>query len=156
MKLDLSKYPLYITIEFILSILTSLILMSITYIWDGEDGILKLFNSVDDQYKPTNLINIGILLFIGIFLWIFNYFFNHSAKFIFNKISNGLFDIGINILRLGGGILISYPFLHLCVAGYTSQLISFWLVGFCAICEAAFFYLVKDSIEQKRNRPLKK
>lgn len=154
MKLDLKKYPLYFMIEIILSVLSSLIIMTLSYLVDGEKGIIRLFDGIDDQFKPINLINIGILLVIGIFLWVFNYFFNHNAKLLFNKISNGLFDIGINILRLGGGVLISYPILHICVAGYTNQLISFWLIGFCCIAEAAFFSLAKDGIDQKINREI--
>jgi len=154
MKLDLKKYPLYFIIETILSMLSSLVILLLSYFIDGEKGIIRLFDGIGDQFKQTNLINIGILLVIGIFLWFFNYFFNHNAKFILNKISNGLFDIGINILRLGGGVLISYPFLHICVAGYTNQLISFWLIGFCSIAEAAFFSLTKDTIDQRSNRQI--
>ena len=155
LKPNLNKYPLYILTELILSVLTSLILMFLTYISEGTSGIINLLDSVDDQYKPTNLINIGILLIIGIILYLINYFFNHNAKFMFSKLSSGLLDIGINLLRLGGGILISYPILHFSLAGYTNQLISFWLIGFCAIAEAAFFSLTKDAIEQKRNRPFR-
>ena len=147
-------YKRYFIIELSLAVLSSLILLFLTYFLDGSTGIQKIFSGINDQFKPTNYINIGILVFIGLCLSGANYFFNLSSKFILSKVSQGLLDIGINILRLAGGILISFPILYICFEGYTNTLIEFGFYGFAAVAEAALFSSIKDKIETKKNRKI--
>lgn len=140
------------TLEFFLSFFSTFILMIITYISTGGSGILKLINGYGDQFKTPNILNLIILFIIGLVSWFFFYFFNLKHKILLKKLSLGLFDICINLLRLACGIMISFVFLHLLVDGYNHKLLNFTFFGLLALIEVVVFSYFKDYLLFKNTK----
>ena len=141
-----------LTLEFFISFLSTFILMIITYISTGGTGLLKLFSGYGDQFKTPNILNLIILLIIGLVSLFFFYFFNLKHKILLQKLSLGLFDICINLLRLACGMMISFVFLHLYVDGYNYKLLNFTFFGLLALIEVVVFSYFRDYLLFKNTK----
>ena len=73
-------------------------------------------------------------------------------KILLKKLSLGLFDICINLLRLACGIMISFVFLHLLVDGYNHKLLNFTFFGLLALIEVVVFSYFKDYLLFKNTK----
>ena len=155
MKNDLKKFLKFLYIELVLGVLSTFVLMLVTFNLDGVKGLTHLIQGYNDQFHKANYWNIIILLMIGFMLWVLSYFFNFRSKNHLKIIAQNLFDVGVNLLRVAGGLLISFTFLHIWVDGFDTRLIHFGLIGLVALSESALGSMFKDYLENKNYRPLK-
>jgi len=141
-------------VEAIISIFPVLTLMLLTYFLNGEKGIEKLIDGYISTTENTNLWNLLIILIIGTIFWFISYFCNIKSKYILQEVSQGFLDMGINILRLGTGVLLSFSILYFFVNEFNKGLLLFILVGMCTLVESTFFSLLKSLIFTKKSRKI--
>jgi hypothetical protein len=152
MKLNLNNIFQLLIVEIIISTLPISTIMILTYIFKGENGIERLLDGYISITEKINLWSTIILLVIGITLWFLSYFYNLKNKYIIKEVSKNFFDIGINILRIGTGVLYSFSILYFLFNGFNKNLVSFIIVGSCTLVESSFFAWLKISIFEKKLR----
>lgn len=94
-------------------------------------------------------------MLIGVLLWILYRFFNFKSKSTLRAISEGLVDTLITLLRLAGGVLLSFTSLYLLVEGMAKVLIAFTFYGVLVIGESAFLVWLKYKMYSRPDRPFK-
>lgn len=154
MNSNFKSFSHILIVEAIISIFPILTLMLLTYFLNGEKGIEKLIDGYISTTENTNLWNLLIILAIGTILWFISYFCNIKSKYILQEVSQGFLDMGINILRLGTGVLLSFSILYFFVNEFNRGLVLFILVGMCTLAESTFFSWLKSLIFTKKSRKI--
>lgn len=154
MKFNIKLYFQYLYSEILLAALSSSVIIFLTYWLDGANGVTKIFDSANGMFEFSWMLALGILFLISLLLLIIIHLFNLKHKFVIRKTAHGLYDFGLSLLRIGGGYLIVFPLLYLFVDGYIPKLWSFFLIGFIALAESAFFSWFRDSTEAHPQRPI--
>ncbi|WP_417644005.1 hypothetical protein [Acinetobacter baumannii] len=139
MNSNFKSFSHILIVEAIISIFPVLTLMLLTYFLNGEKGIEKLIDGYISATESTNLWNLLIILITGTIFWFISYFCNIKSKYILQEVSQGFLDMGINILRLGTGVLLSFSILYFFVNEFNRGLVLFILVGMCTLVESTFF-----------------
>lgn len=67
-------------LELSIMLLSSLVLMALTYLLVGSKGIEELIAGYNGNFQTPNLLHYSILFVIAIILWFFYYFFNYRNK----------------------------------------------------------------------------
>lgn len=154
MKLNIKLYFQYLYSEMLLAVLSSAMIIFLTYWLDGDNGVIKIFDSANEMFEFSWMLALGTLFLISLILLVITHLFNLKHKFVIRKTAHGLYDFGLSLLRIGGGYLVVFPLLYLFVEGYITKLLGFFLVGFIALAESAFFSWFRDSTEACPQRPI--
>lgn len=145
----------FFKIEFWIVVIINCIIMGLTYFFKGIKGVEKIIDSLNDQYDGINIGATCFSLLIGVLLWILYRFFNFKSKSTLRAISEGLVDTLITLLRLAGGVLLSFTSLYLLVEGMAKVLIAFTFYGVLVIGESAFLVWLKYKMYSRPDRPFK-
>ncbi|EMD6090427.1 hypothetical protein VRP79_003792, partial [Acinetobacter baumannii] len=141
-------------VELCIVVTINLITMIFSYFFDGEKGVDKIVNSLNDQFNFVGLVAVAINCLIGLIFWLLHRYFNFQHKNFLKEVSEGLLDTSIALYRLAGGILISFAIIYLFAVGYEHILLVFILYGLISVVNSTFLVFFKKKLFLKPDRKL--